>query len=107
MATNYVADGATVDYVAGSAIASGDLVVIGELVGVANDAIANGATGVVHVQGVFSVPKEAGLAVTQGDILYCDATGGELDKTNTGTQAGKAYADAAGGDSTVKVILNV
>lgn len=104
---NYVANGETIDYTAGADIASGDLVLAGELVGVAVDAIASGKIGVVRIVGVVSVPKQAALAVTQGDLLYCDATSGELDKTDTNTYAGRAYADAAGADTTVKVILNV
>lgn len=109
MATNYIADGATVDYAngTGSAISSGDLVIVGKRVGVAKDDIANGSTGVVHIEGVFEVPKEASLAVSQGDLLYCDATSGELDKTATSqTLAGYAYAAELAATTTVKVKLN-
>lgn len=109
MATNYIANGNTVDYAnsSGSDIESGDLVIIGERVGVAKDDIDDGSTGVVQMRGVFSVDKEASLAVTQGDLLYADATSGELDKTaSEQTLAGYAYASAAAADGTVKVALN-
>ena len=108
MATNYIADGATVDWVATAAVESGDLVVIGNIVGVALDDIANGATGVVLISGVVKVPKQASLVVAQGDLLYCNETGGELDKTAASqTLAGTAYAAELAASTTVKVLLNV
>lgn len=108
MANNYVADGATIDYTSGATIASGDLVIAGELVGIAIDDMVSGDVGVVRIAGVVEVAKEAPLVISQGDLLYCDVTSGELDKTDTSqTLAGRAYADAASADTTVKVILNV
>jgi len=105
---NYIADGETIDYTAGADISSGDLVVVGTLVGVAVDDIDSGDTGVVRIAGVVEVDKEASLDVSQGDALYCDATSGELDKTETAqTYAGRAYADSGTSATTVKVILNV
>lgn len=108
MAKGYIADGATIDYTAGGTISSGDLVVAGTLVGVAIDDMASGDVGVVRIAGVMEVAKETPLVISQGDLLYCNSTGGELDKTATSqTLAGRAYADAASADTTVKVILNV
>lgn len=108
MAGNKVQDGNVINYTnaTGVDIASGDLVVIGTRVGVALVDIADGAAGAVAVTGVYEVPKEAALAVTQGDLLYADATSGELDKTDTNTLAGYAFADAAGAADTVQVKLN-
>jgi predicted RecA/RadA family phage recombinase len=109
MAANKVQDGNIIDYTnaTGSDIAAGDLVVIGTRVGVALVDIADGAAGAVAVTGVYEVPKEAALAVTQGDLLYADVTSGELDKTALDqTLAGYAFADAAGAASTVHVKLN-
>ena len=109
MADNYIQEGKHLDYDndTGSDIESGDLVVIGQRVGVALVDIDDGDAGAVAVEGVFEVDKEASLAVTQGDLLYCNETGGELDKTETSqTLAGYAFADAAASASTVKVKLN-
>jgi len=109
MSTNFIQEGNTLTYTnaTGSAIAAGDLVIIGQRVGVASVAIANGTSGAVAVSGVFEVPKEASLAVEQGDLLYCDATSGELDKTATAqTLAGYATAASATDTTTVQVKLN-
>jgi len=109
MADNLVQAGKNIDYTngTGSAIAAGDLVIIGQRVGVALVDIAAGATGAVAMEGVYEVDKEALLAVTQGDLLYCDATSGELDKTALDqTLAGYAFASEATSTTTVKVKLN-
>ncbi|MCK5681192.1 DUF2190 family protein [bacterium] len=109
MSQNSIQTGNIIDYAnaSGSDIASGDLVVIGLRVGVAQVGIADGASGAVAMTEVHEVPKEASLAVTQGDLLYCDETSGELDKTATAqTLAGYAFAAAATSDSTVLVKLN-
>ncbi len=109
MANNYIQEGKTLTYsnATGSAIAAGDLVIVGQRVGVALVDIADGASGAVAVEGVYEVAKEASLSVSQGDLLYCDATSGELDKTETDhTLAGYAFADSASSETTVKVKLN-
>ncbi len=107
MAKNYVQEGKIIEYTAGATIASGDLVVIGVRVGVALVSMVSGDVGSVAMSGVFEVPKEAPLVISQGDLLYCDATSGELDKTSSAqTLAGYAWADAASADTTVKVKLN-
>jgi predicted RecA/RadA family phage recombinase len=106
---NYIQEGKRITWTngTGTAVASGDLVVIGLRVGVASVDIADGASGAVAMEGVFEVPKEAALVVAQGDLLYCDATSGELDKTDAAqTLAGYAFAAAAGAASVVMVKLN-
>ena len=108
MAGTYVQDGNVLSYTnAGSAIASGDLVVVGVKVGVALGAIANGATGEVAMSGVFAVAKQTTLVISQGDLLYCDATSGELDKTASAqTLAGYAAKSESSAATTVQVVLN-
>lgn len=107
MAKNYVQDGKVLNYTAGADIASGQFVLIGAIGGVAIGKIANGATGAVQIQGVFSVPKASG-AVTQGAKLYWDATNSVLTITSSGnTIVGVAAAAAQSGDATVQILLNV
>ena len=107
MAKNFIQDGKTLNYTAGANIVSGQFVLIGAIGGVAIADIANGATGVVRVKGVFSVPKASG-AVTQGAKLYWDATNSVLTTTASGnTIVGVAAAAAQSGDATVQVLLNV
>jgi len=74
MATSYLNDGAVIDYVAGSAITSGDVVAMNDTVGIAMDDIASGSTGPVRIEGVFSVTKTAGVAWVVGDSIDWDAS---------------------------------
>ena len=109
MSVNKIQAGDVITYTAGSSetIAAGDPVVIGTRVGVALVDIAASASGSVAMSGVYEVDKEASLAVTQGDLLYCNETSGELDKTATSqTLAGYAFAASAASATTVQVKLN-
>ena len=106
MATNYIQDGDILDYTAGAAISAGDFVVIGTVGGVAINDIANGAVGAVAVSGVFRVTKATG-AVTQGALLYWNATNSNLTTTAAGaTLVGVAASAALSGDATVDILLN-
>lgn len=68
MANNAVQPGKVLDYVntTGAPVRSGEVVVAGALLGVALVDIAPGATGSVSIDGVFAVPKVAGVAIAQG-----------------------------------------
>lgn len=107
MAQNYIQCGDVVNYTngTGSAIASGDVVIIGSLVGVALVNIAIGATGSVQLEGVFSVAKTTPLAIGQGDKLYWNTGTSKVTKTATDTPIGVAFEDAASSDTTVLVSL--
>lgn len=63
----------------GTAVASGDVVVIGNILGVAAVDIANGASGEVAVDGVFTVPKVSGAVIAQGESLSWDVSAGAFD----------------------------
>ena len=65
MATNFVQDGNVIDYSnSGSAISSGDLVVMGETLGVALvDIAATTGTGAVAVTGVYNFAKVSGAVI--------------------------------------------
>lgn len=80
MATNYVQEGKVIPFTAaGTAIAAGEVVVIGQTLGVALEAIAIGATGQVQIGGVFNVPKADAAVITQGESLTWDSSAGEFD----------------------------
>ncbi len=108
MATNYVQEGKALNYTpSGADIASGDLVIIGTIAGVARTDIADGKTGAVHICGVFSLPKASG-AVTQGAKLYWSSANSNVTTTASGnTLIGVAAAAAASGDASIPVLLNV
>lgn len=79
MATNFVQDGDVIPFTAGSALSSGDAVVIGGLLGVVISDVASGATGQASISGVFNVPKVDGAVITEGMPLVYDVSAGALD----------------------------
>ena len=114
MATNYVQNGEVLAYTnAGSAIASGDVVVIGNIMGVALTDIANLETGSVAIEGVFTLPKVAGAVIAQGEKVIWDVSAGAFDDSEatpaTGDVSGCCIAmEAAGnGVTSIAVKLNV
>jgi len=106
MTTAYRGVGDIINVTAGAAKSSGDVEEFADCVGVWMADTANGAIGAVAIQGEFTLAKEAPLVISQGDILYWDATNDNLDKTNTNIPAGIATADAASADTTCSVLLN-
>ncbi len=106
---NFVQDGTVLEYanVGSVAINSGDVVLIGSIVGVAVvDIPATTGKESVQVVGVFNLPAAAG-AWSQGDALYWDATPGVFTKTTTGNVlAGYAFADKASSDVLGNVKIN-
>jgi predicted RecA/RadA family phage recombinase len=101
-------EGNLVDYTPGSAVAAGDVVVQGDLVGVAKQPIAANALGALAVVGVFDFAKATGgsTGITAGTKVYWDAT----NKVATATAGsnkliGKVTKTAADGDATVRVRL--
>lgn len=103
---NYVAKGETVTVVAPADKASGEGVLVGSLFGVAvRDALMGEGVPVVTT-GIVDLPKEAALAIDQGDLVYWDDTAGECDKTDTNTLIGVCTVDAADSADEVRVRLN-
>lgn len=122
MAQNYQAavvhsQGCAVDYTPSGAESVGDVVVQGQLVGVATRDIAANALGALYLEGVFNVVKANG-AIDVGDALYWDADGNPQGGTAgtgcatttaaTNTFIGRAVAAAGATDEyvTTKLMSN-
>lgn len=101
---DYFQDGDLIDYTPGSAVAAGDVVVIGSLVAVAPRPIAANTLGAVAVEGVWSIAKGAENIAAGTKVNYY-ATSGVVTAASTGVACGYAVAAAATGASTVKVLL--
>lgn len=86
---------------------SGQAALLGTLVGVACDTVANGAIGDFKTTGVFTLDKATGQAWTTGAVLYWDDTARNFTTTVGATtrRAGTAYAAAGSGDTTGRVRL--
>ena len=103
----FVQDGCSIDYTPGTAVASGDVVVQGDLVGVAKRPIAANELGSLSVDGVFDFAKATNVAFTVGTILYWDDTNNLVTTTATGNkQIGKVVRAAATTDPTVRVRMS-
>ncbi|HCB75393.1 MAG TPA: hypothetical protein DEP91_04350 [Sphingomonas bacterium] len=106
MARNFVQPGGTVTLIAPYAVASGGLVKVGAMVGVALADAAQNAPVETRREGVFDVAKAAGEAWVQGAKLYHDDANKRLTTTAAGnTLVGAAMQAQAAGDVIGRAIL--
>lgn len=104
---DYAQDGDLIDYTPTSAVATGAVVVLNDLVCVAPRPIAANTLGAVAVEGVWTFPKASG-AIGQGALVYWDATNSNITTTASGNKrAGKAAVAAGTNDTTVRVLINI
>ncbi len=100
----FVQEGCSIDYTPGSDVAAGDVVVQGDLIGVAKRPITANELGALAVDGVFDFAKNTGVAYTVGQILYWDDTADKVTTTSAGNkQIGKVARAAASADTSVRV----
>ena len=111
MATaRFIYDGDAVDFTPSDEVNTGDVVVQGELVGIAKLDMAAGQLGALAVTGIFDVAKAAGAGtdIAVGAKLWWNATDKRVE-TAVGDPArpylGKAVRAAATTDATVRVRL--
>lgn len=102
----YWQNGEVIDYINGTenAIEANTVVVVGKKIGVAGAPILPGATGVLHMVGVFKMAKVSTEAIEAGTIVYF--TGEAITATETGnTLAGYTIKTAKEGENDVFVKL--
>lgn len=105
----YVQDDDAIDYTPSADVAAGQVVVQGDLIGIAKRPIAANTLGALATEGIFDFPKATGggSGVAVGTTLYWDATNNVATATSAGNkQLGKSTAAAADGDTTVRVRLD-
>jgi predicted RecA/RadA family phage recombinase len=100
-----VQDGDLLDYTPASAVAAGEVVVLGSLVAVAPRPIAANALGAVAIDGVWSMPCASGATGAQGSAINWYATSG-VAHASTGVAAGKLAKARLADDTSVHVVLN-
>lgn len=106
MYARYVQKGEAIDHMPETAVAAGDVVVVGNLIGIARLDIPAGVLGALAVVGVYDVAKAAG-AVAVGTPLYWDAANKKATAVAAGNPyLGKATRAAGATDETVRVLLN-
>lgn len=103
----FVHDGYAIDYTPGADVASGDVIVQGDLVGVVRFDIKANVLGALAVAGVFDFAKNTGVAYTVGQILYWDDTNNIVTSTATGNKLiGKVARAAATTDTSVRIRMS-
>ena len=101
---NFVQEGKTITVIAPAAVLSGDLVVVGSIVGVAAFDAAQDAEVEITTRGVFELPKVPTDVIVQGDKLYWDSALSQLTKTaGAGSKPLVGYAAEAAGNGTTTV----
>ena len=109
MAAVFVQKGEAVHYTPTANVAAGDVVVQGDLVGVAKTPIAANVRGTLAVVGVFDFPKATGTGsgIPAGTKTYWNVAGKLATATADGNvYLGKAIKAAADADATVRVRLS-
>lgn len=107
MATTKLRDGNIITVTAPEAVAVGEIVVIGNLVGVALSAAANGASVEIDTGGVWRVAKVTNLVISVGDNVYFVPGSDAVNKTATDQiRVGVAVSAALLNDTTVDVLIN-
>jgi len=96
MAKNYYQDGATMDWHngTGEAVVSGQPVIVGSIVGIAQHNIQDGGDGVLMMAGVFVLPKVAADTWPRGERLFLSKTGELTSKAKDGSDD-NAFAGSA------------
>ncbi len=104
----FVQEGKTLDYVneGDAAIAYGDVVLMGALLGVAECDIPVESLGAVSVSGVYELPSDTGTAYAQGDALYWDASNKRVTKTSDSNTA-CGHAAAAKTSSAARALVRI
>jgi predicted RecA/RadA family phage recombinase len=101
---NFIQPGRTLTVTAPGTIASGDVLVVGSIVGIAATDAASGADVEVDTEGVFSIPKVTTDVVSQGAPLYWNASAGKATITaGTGSKPLIGYATKAAGNGVTVV----
>jgi predicted RecA/RadA family phage recombinase len=97
MAKNFVQPGKVIDYTnaTAAAISSGDVVKVGQILGVALGDIAIGESGSVQIDGVFTVPKVSAAVIAQGESLTWDVSAGAFDDNAATPATGDVTGPAA------------
>ena len=111
MAVKFVQTGASLDYTPDADVASGAVVVQGDLVGVAKLDIKANTLGALAIEGVFDFPKATGeaTAITAGTTLYWDEADAEAKadaEAGANKLIGKSVKAAGDDDATVRVRMS-
>ncbi|MFA6717403.1 MAG: DUF2190 family protein [Victivallaceae bacterium] len=110
MLAKYIQRGHSIDYTPEADVAAGDVVIIGDLVGIAKLDIKAGTLGALALVGVFDIPKATGenTAIAAGAIMFWDAENSQVTTTaGDNKYLGKIITASTNDDTHARVIINV
>lgn len=84
----FVQKGECMTITASANITSGQVVAVGNILGVATADIASGAQGEICISGVFTVPKVSGAVIAAGESLTWDVSAAAFDDNAATPAAG-------------------
>lgn len=111
MTATYIHEGNSIDYTPAADITAGEVVVQGELVGVAKIDIKANTLGALAVTGVYDFPKATGAssAIAEGIDVYWDESAKQATAdSNAGAnkRIGRTIASASDDDAVVRVRMS-
>ena len=107
MSKNYVKKGERITHAHTAAVVSGQAVLIGAMLGVAETAAAANADAEYATTDVYTLPALTGTAWAKGAQLYWDDTNKRVTNVASGnTACGKCWNTKASADATCQVKLN-
>jgi len=106
MIAQFVQDGRSIDYTPGTAVDAGDVVVVGNIIGIAKLDIAADALGALAVDGVHRAAADTN-EWTFGQSIYWDADTKTFTSVQTAVFAGTAVAAKLADADTGLVAINV
>lgn len=106
----FVQEGKSIDYTPSADVSAGDIVVQGDLLGVAQIDIAANQLGAVAVEGVFDIDKATGVGtgIAVGTKVYWDVADQQAkadDESGANKYLGKTIVAAGDDDTKVRVRL--
>lgn len=105
-AVNHQVEGRYVQVTAAAAQTRGDVVIVGDLIGIATNTVDSGATDqIIDLQGIYDVDKDTSTAFSAGDKVYWDVADQELNSDSTNTFLGVAVESVLAAATKVQVLL--
>lgn len=104
---NRITESWDLQFVATAAVTAGDVVLINDTIGIAQNTAAIGENVRLQISGKFELVKINSIAFVAGEVLYWDATPGEVTTTALSNhRLGTAALPAALADTQCRVNLN-
>lgn len=104
---NFIQPGNSLTLIAAAPLAAGQGLLVGSIFGVVAEDAVNGEVYTLAINGVYDLPKAAGITATVGAKLYWDDSAKAVTTTSGGNSLiGVAAVVAGANDATIRVRLN-